>query len=179
MKNLFIVLALSSIFLFSCSEDIRPLEHVINTTSQTIAFGEYTITSGEVLKIQDVDVSELYEAKSIENDSIQFLIEHNYSGANDKHFFIKAYIYDVTYKISGTGFARITFAKPNGDTGQIRVELPHTINYTHFDNDFTYVSAQNETYGKSITVIIYRYESNVDNDSAFGEHEIATASNLQ
>ena len=66
--------------------------------------------------------------------------------------------YMVTYKVTGTGPASVTYANSQGGTEQrANVELPweKKLTYMH-EGDFVYISAQNnDEYGGYITVEIY------------------------
>ena len=73
--------------------------------------------------------------------------------------------------------ANLTYNTPDGSTGHINsAYLPCTINYNVFDDDFLYISAQNDTDNGSVYVQIYYEDILVKSAFADGAYEIATAS---
>lgn len=84
---------------------------------------------------------------------------------------------NVRYEITGTATsASLTYSNRSGGTEQITVDVPHTIEYDDFFDNFMYISAQNQDSTGSITVSIYRNGGLMDTATSSGAYVIATAS---
>jgi hypothetical protein len=85
--------------------------------------------------------------------------------------------YKVLYRITGTATsADLTYNSPSGDTGQITSSIPRDLGFSSFQDDFLYISAQNNNETGSISVEIF-YEDNLKaSDGCGGSFCIAEAS---
>jgi len=88
------------------------------------------------------------------------------------------YTYEIEYKISGTASSvDVTLNNSNGGTEQYdNVSVPHTYSYKNFNDDFVYISAQNQGESGSVTVKIYHRGTLFKSSTSSGAYVIATAS---
>lgn len=88
------------------------------------------------------------------------------------------YVYEIEYKISGTATSvDVTLNNSNGGTEQYdNVSVPHTYSYKNFNDDFVYISAQNQGESGSVTVKIYHRGALFKSSTSSGAYVIATAS---
>lgn len=128
------------------------------------------------------------ETKTYESDNnyALFTVE---SQESERNFFYKlqgdtrvifSYKYYLKYVITGNAEnADLTIGTPNGGTSQFEVQVPATLGYEDFYDNFFYVSAQNNGASGNLTVEIYRYDTEkLATDYCGGAYCIATASYL-
>lgn len=84
----------------------------------------------------------------------------------------------VEYKITGTAKSvDLTYSSSKGSTVQKTVNLPYTVSFDYFSNDFKYISAQNNTNIGSVKVELYIMDGLVSNNTCASAYCIATAHN--
>lgn len=85
-------------------------------------------------------------------------------------------IYDVTYRVDGTGRASLTYSNASGGTEQQDVDLPWEKKLNVTSGEFLYVSAQNKEERGTIVATIYVNGRIVKDAVSSGGYTIATAS---
>lgn len=186
MKYLSVISILLVIILYSCSDNSTNSDYkynitFINETSYTLTisdaiggdFETFSIASGQTKSIKSKNQNIFFNISHPKTDKII-----SYETISSNKFRLFEYNYTVQYKIFGTAHSvNVTLNNPSGGTEQYsNISLPKTYSYKHFEDNFLYISAQNNGESGSITVQIYYQDKLFKSSSASGAYVIATAS---
>ncbi|MFH1051219.1 MAG: hypothetical protein V1779_09880 [bacterium] len=192
MKNLMVFISLIIVFLtfYSCESPlefddletvtfINQTEYKINVTIDSDII-ETNIKSFSVNPEGNTKIKSEYGIVPIFNATVEgsSLLKVNYYEGDASVTFDRVYEYTVEYKISGTAIkVDVTLNNSSGGTEQYDdVTLPHSYQYRSFNDNFVYISAQNQGQSGSVTVSIYHKGILFKTSTSSGAYVIATAS---
>ncbi|MDT0646328.1 hypothetical protein RM545_06465 [Zunongwangia sp. F260] len=183
-----LLLLFSLLFLFSCSEEefsnlhtfknnteynITIFPHEINQESTDSPYFELAVAPGEEKTYRTNEFYGIFDVKSSETEKV-FGIDFNSQGVN----VITAFNYKVRYSITGNASsADVTYGTSSGGTRQYTVNIPSNISFREFNDDFKYISAQNNQEHGGVTVEIFYEDISIAYDGCSGAYCIAMASN--
>lgn len=183
MKKL-IFLIVIYVGLNSCSkteiDDTVQTSTFVNTSISDvkISFNDSNIEPFILKKGETItkDFSEYFFLINIEPlNSTEYIFDFD---LDDDKYIIISYQYLVRYEITGTAkTVDVTLNNSNGGTSQYsNVTLPKSYKYSTFNDDFLYISAQNNDKLGSVTVSIYYKDKLFKTSTSSGAYVIATAS---
>ena len=168
--------------LFSCSEP-EPEYSItfINDTSVEITvsdswggdFSTFTIEAGQTKSIKSKSSYILYDYTHTSTTKI--VTDERITDTRIRFY---DYNYRVQYKISGSASSvDVTLNNASGGTSQYdNVSVPKTYLYRSFNDDFLYISAQNQGETGTVTVQIFIEDDLYKSSTSSGAYVIATAS---
>lgn len=184
LKNTLFVFICLIFLMSSCSSvldtNVNYNVPFLNNTSYTLSisdsygndFSSFNIAPGEYKVIKSKSSFVVFNIKgSTGNHVIDYVRVGN-------EIRLYQYEYTVEYKISGTtSTVDVTLNNSMGGTEQYNnVMLPKIYSYKHFNDNFLYISAQNNENAGSVIVEIYYKGSLFKASKSEGAYTIATAS---